>query len=48
MIMVSICLKGSLDPKIFEKDGVFYMVLGARIKDSIGCVLMYRSTDLKK
>ena len=35
------------NPKIFEKDGVFYMVLGARTKDSIGCVLMYRSTDLK-
>ncbi|WP_305151351.1 glycoside hydrolase family 32 protein [uncultured Dubosiella sp.] len=35
------------DPKIFKKDGVYYMVLGARDVDSHGLLLMYRSTDLK-
>lgn len=35
------------DPKIFKKDGAYYMVLGARDVDSHGLLLMYRSTDLK-
>lgn len=35
------------DPKIIEEDGIFYMVLGARdIKDH-GCILIYKSEDLK-
>lgn len=34
------------DPKIFEKNNVYYMVLGARSVDDIGCVLLYRSDDL--
>lgn len=36
------------DPKIYEKDGIYYMVLGARDRMSRGCVLMYESTDLKQ
>lgn len=36
------------DPKVFEKDGVYYMVIGARSKDDRGCVLLYRSDDLKE
>ncbi|MDY3251348.1 MAG: glycoside hydrolase family 32 protein [Candidatus Choladocola sp.] len=35
------------DPKILKKDGYYYMVLGARDKDSRGMVLVYRSADLK-
>lgn len=34
------------DPKIYKKEGIYYMVIGARsIKDK-GCVLIYQSTDL--
>lgn len=36
------------DPKIFEKSGAYYMVLGARSKEDVGCVLLYKSTDLKQ
>ncbi|PJI09090.1 MULTISPECIES: glycoside hydrolase family 32 protein [Clostridium] len=36
------------DPKIYEEDGVFYMVLGARTKNSVGCALIYESLDLKE
>ena len=35
------------DPKIFKKDGYYYMVLGGRTKDNQGCVLIYRSKDLE-
>ncbi len=35
------------DPKIFEKDGYYYMVLGGRTKENQGCVLLYRSLDLE-
>lgn len=35
------------DPKIYEKDDRYYMVLGARSMDDQGCVLIYEGTDLK-
>ena len=35
------------DPKIYEKDNRYYMVLGARSMDDQGCVLIYEGTDLK-
>ncbi|MDD3027187.1 MAG: glycoside hydrolase family 32 protein [Erysipelotrichaceae bacterium] len=35
------------DPKVFAKDGVYYMVLGARRKDDVGEVIFYESSDLK-
>lgn len=35
------------DPKIFTKDGVYYMVLGGRTKENRGCILMYKSLDLE-
>lgn len=34
------------DPKVWEKNGVYYMVLGARGKDNKGYILLYRSDDL--
>lgn len=34
------------DPKVWEEDGVYYMVLGARTKDDKGCILLYKSKDL--
>ncbi len=34
------------DPKVWEEDGIYYMVLGARTKDGKGCILLYKSTDL--
>lgn len=34
------------DPKVWEEDGVYYMVLGARGKDDKGYVLLYKSSDL--
>lgn len=34
------------DPKVWEEDGTYYMVLGARDKDSEGCILIYKSNDL--
>ena len=34
------------DPKVWEEDGKFHMVLGARTLDSKGCVLYYVSDDL--
>lgn len=33
------------DPKVFLKDGTYYMVLGARTKADEGCVLVYTSKD---
>lgn len=35
------------DPKIYKRDGVYYMVLGARDRESRGMVLVYRSEDLE-
>ncbi|MCR5480721.1 MAG: glycoside hydrolase family 32 protein [Ruminococcus sp.] len=34
------------DPKVWEQDGRYRMVLGARTLDDKGCVLFYRSDDL--
>ena len=34
------------DPKVWEEDGAYHMVLGARTLDSKGCVLYYVSEDL--
>jgi beta-fructofuranosidase len=34
------------DPKVFEKEGTFYMVLGARGLDHRGKILIYSSKDL--
>lgn len=34
------------DPKVWEEDGMFYMVLGARSIDDKGYVLLYKSTNL--
>lgn len=36
------------DPKIYKKNDVYYMLLGARDQASTGCVLVYESNDLKK
>jgi beta-fructofuranosidase len=36
------------DPKVWEENGVYRMVLGARTLDDKGCVLFYRSDDLVK
>ena len=36
------------DPYVYENDGMYYMVLGARTLDSHGCVILYSSKDLKK
>lgn len=35
------------DPKIYQKENQYFMVLGARDKQNQGCVLVYESTDLK-
>ena len=34
------------DPKVWEEDGIYYMVLGARTKEDKGCILIYKSNDL--
>ncbi|SFC62946.1 beta-fructofuranosidase [Alkalibacterium subtropicum] len=36
------------DPKIFEKDNVYYCVLGSKTEDNEGQVLLYKSDDLLK
>lgn len=36
------------DPKVWEENGSYRMVLGARTLDDKGCVLFYRSDDLAK
>lgn len=36
------------DPKVWEENGVYHMVLGARTLDNKGCVLYYASCDLLK
>lgn len=35
------------DPKLFEKNGQYYMILGARTEDNKGSILIYQSTDLE-
>ncbi|MBR6873777.1 MAG: glycoside hydrolase family 32 protein [Ruminococcus sp.] len=35
------------DPKVWEEDGRYHMVLGARTLDDKGCVLFYASDDLE-
>lgn len=39
------CTKEFRDPKVWEKDGMFYCVIGSQSKDK-GRVLLYRSMDL--
>ncbi|GAA0084000.1 sucrose-6-phosphate hydrolase [Clostridium sp. CTA-7] len=34
------------DPKVWEEDGIYYMILGARSLDDRGCMLIYTSKDL--
>lgn len=34
------------DPKVWEEDGVYYMVLGARTTDNKGCILLYKSNNI--
>lgn len=36
------------DPKIFEKDGIFYCVIGSKTVNNEGQVLLYKSDDLLK
>ena len=36
------------DPKVFQQNGMYYMVLGARDREGTGMVLLYQSKDLKK
>lgn len=33
------------DPKVWQENGIYYMVLGARTKEDVGCVLVYSSQD---
>lgn len=35
------------DPKIYKENDIYYMVLGARTLESQGCLLIYKSCDLK-
>ncbi len=35
------------DPKVFQKEGEYFMVLGARNNKEEGCVLLYTSKDFK-
>lgn len=35
------------DPKIYKENHKYYLILGARTKDSVGCVLIYESDNLK-
>ncbi|WP_067838395.1 glycoside hydrolase family 32 protein [Amphibacillus sediminis] len=34
------------DPKVFEKDGFYYMILGTRTNDAEGQIIVYQSTNL--
>lgn len=36
------------DPKIYQEDNYFYMILGSRTRDSKGGLLIYRSKDLNE
>ena len=35
------------DPKIYEKDGYYYMIQGGRDDENRGCVLLFQSNNLK-
>src|SRR5699024_11679469 len=35
------------DPKLFRKNGIYYMVLGARTENNLGSILVYQSKDLE-
>ena len=41
------CTRHVRDPKIFEKNGRYVMVLGARTKDDVGEVIFFESDDLE-
>ena len=34
------------DPKVFKQDDKYYMVLGARTNEDVGCVMIYSSEDM--
>lgn len=36
------------DPKVFEKNGQYYMILGARAENHTGAMLTYQSNDLEQ
>lgn len=36
------------DPKVWEQDGQFYAVIGAQRDNETGCVVLYRSANLKE
>ena len=36
------------DPKLFKKNGMYYMVLGARTENNLGSILVYQSKDLEQ
>lgn len=36
------------DPKVFEKDGIYYSVIVSQHVDKVGAVLLFKSADLKK
>ena len=42
------CTRHVRDPKVWKENGNYYMVLGARLKEEKGAVLLYRSSDLKR
>ncbi len=35
------------DPKVYQENGSYYMLLGARLNDDTGCVLRFKSKDLE-
>lgn len=35
------------DPKVYQEDEQYYLVMGARTQESVGCLLIYKSQDLK-
>lgn len=37
--------KDTRDPKVWEEDGIFYMILGSTYKEEVGRVIFYRSED---
>lgn len=39
------CTRHVRDPKVWKADGTYYMVLGARLQDDTGAVLLYESED---
>ena len=39
-------VKDFRDPKVFEKDGTYYMLVAARYKDDVSSILLYSSDDL--